>query len=259
MTETLEHELQEEVSTEIKEKKLEQSNYQSYHSPSIEMSINTQNTQDTRNTKSELDYNLIDVLAKKSENIEYNVTSSIASLGPGNLLREAREAANLKREDVAKELRLAKRHVEYLEQDAYHKFSAVAFYVGYVRNYSKLLGLDDNKMIAKFYAVYKVKPDIIANNINTQEIEHRQAWYSYLAKSNESFSKTKLVIIASVTTTVLLLILWYFTSQYGKNDNNNNNIVAAKKIESLEPDKVDTLLPTSPVIVQKKNMLDNVS
>lgn len=66
---------------------------------------------------------------------------------PGRCLREARERQALTVEDVADRLHLQQAQVEALENDDYARFSAPIFVSGYLRSYSRLLGLDPEPMV----------------------------------------------------------------------------------------------------------------
>ncbi len=192
-----------------------------------------------------------------------NHTINAMSLGPGNLLKVTREEAKLSKEDVAQELRLTVRHIDYLEQDAYHKFPAVAFYIGYLRNYSKFLGLDPNKLIAKFHAVYKAAPEspvykktlaVSSSTILKNLSEH---WpFNFFTKERTrtpalSTNGIKyLLLVVSVLT--IVSVLWWLVATV----NVQNDKIVTENVMQLAPEVVDELLPTSPVIV--KNTLENI-
>ena len=185
-----------------------------------------------------------------------NHTINVMSLGPGNLLKVTREEAKLSKEDVAQELRLTVRHIDYLEQDAYHKFPAVAFYIGYLRNYSKFLALDPNKMIAKFHAVYKAAPEspvykkITATNSTNILRNLNEHWPLNFftkdkSKSHVSTNTIKYMLLALSVITIVS-VLWWLVSTVNVADDK----VVTSNVMQLAPEVVDNLLPTSPVIVQ---------
>lgn len=62
--------------------------------------------------------------------------------GVGQLLREAREARNLRIEDMARHLRLSVRQVTALEEDDHDKLSGDVFLRGFIRNYARFVGID---------------------------------------------------------------------------------------------------------------------
>lgn len=66
---------------------------------------------------------------------------------PGQLLKEAREAAKLNVEDVARELRMTATKVRDLEADDYDKLHSDTFVRGYLRTYAKLLDLDPGALL----------------------------------------------------------------------------------------------------------------
>jgi cytoskeleton protein RodZ len=68
--------------------------------------------------------------------------------GCGDRLRRAREAAGLRREDVAQQLRMPVRVVKSLEEEDWSRLGAPVFVRGQLRSYSRLLGLGTSTTIA---------------------------------------------------------------------------------------------------------------
>jgi cytoskeletal protein RodZ len=63
-------------------------------------------------------------------------------------LRMAREASNLSIEDVAEHTKIRTDRVRALEEGQYNAFSATIYIRGSVKNYAKLLKLDEVKLLA---------------------------------------------------------------------------------------------------------------
>lgn len=68
--------------------------------------------------------------------------------GPGRHLREAREARKLTVAEVAAELRMQTRIIEALENDDFSAIPGTTFIQGYLRSYSRLLGLPEENILA---------------------------------------------------------------------------------------------------------------
>lgn len=205
---------------------------------------------------------LLQLGAEAEANMQYDETGELinkASLGPGLTLKNIRTEAKLSKEDVAKELRLALRHIEYLENDNFEKFTALAFYIGYLRNYSKLLELDPDKMVAKFYAVYKVMPEKV--HYKHHHIASK-TWYDvwpmklFLSNEHKQFEKTKNVksLIFGCVIAMVFLCLWWLLSTTG-----TRTTVEPVKVENLSAEAVDNLLPSQPVIAQNSSSAVSVN
>ncbi|WP_341938607.1 RodZ domain-containing protein [Marinimicrobium sp. C2-29] len=69
---------------------------------------------------------------------------------PGALLKAAREEAQLKEEDVARELRMTVSKVRALEADDYAQLHSDTFVRGYLRTYAKLLKLDADEVLQAY-------------------------------------------------------------------------------------------------------------
>lgn len=75
----------------------------------------------------------------------------------GQTLKEAREAQFYTVEDVEKHLRIRMELLEALESDNYSKLPPATFIQGFIKNYSKFLGLDSEKMLALFRRDFEAK------------------------------------------------------------------------------------------------------
>ncbi len=71
-------------------------------------------------------------------------------LGPGQRLREARETADLKPEQIAERLRLPVRVIAAIEEDDYSQTPAQTFVRGYLRAYAKLVDVDADLVVDAF-------------------------------------------------------------------------------------------------------------
>lgn len=76
--------------------------------------------------------------------------TATAAPAPGERLRQAREAHNLTREDVAARLRLSAAKIEALERGDVAGSVAPVFLAGYLRAYARLVGLAPEEIIGEF-------------------------------------------------------------------------------------------------------------
>lgn len=72
--------------------------------------------------------------------------------GIGDTLQRAREARGMTVGDAAHALKLTLRQVEALESEHFEHLPGTAFARGFLRNYARLLGLDDEALVAQFAA-----------------------------------------------------------------------------------------------------------
>lgn len=75
----------------------------------------------------------------------------------GKLLKEAREAQFYKLEDVERHTKIRKELIQALEEDNYAKLPPTTFIQGFIKNYSKFLELDSDKMLAIFRRDYEAR------------------------------------------------------------------------------------------------------
>ena len=69
---------------------------------------------------------------------------------PGEMIRAARERLGLSEAKIAQQLRLDETLVKALERDDYSSMAAPLFVRGYLRNISKVLNLDAEKLVARY-------------------------------------------------------------------------------------------------------------
>jgi len=89
----------------------------------------------------------IDTLAKQP--LQKEVTQPITL---GQTLRAKREKKKLSIEDVSKKLCIKELYLKALEDGHYYAFPNRVYGIGFLRTYSKFLGLDSDLMVAEFHA-----------------------------------------------------------------------------------------------------------
>lgn len=81
-----------------------------------------------------------------------------ASVSVGRQLRQAREAAQLSREEVAQALKFSPRQIEALEADDYGALPGATIVRGFVRSYARLLRLDADPLLRQLEPVMPSMP-----------------------------------------------------------------------------------------------------
>jgi len=75
--------------------------------------------------------------------------------GFGNAFISAREQMGLSQREVAEELKLAWKTIESLESEDFESLPPYVFVRGYVKSYSKLVGIDADEMASKLVSFYQ--------------------------------------------------------------------------------------------------------
>lgn len=68
----------------------------------------------------------------------------------GEILKNKRESLGKDLHTVSVDTKIQKRFIEYIEDDQYDKFDSEIFVTGFIKIYSKYLGLDVNKLLALY-------------------------------------------------------------------------------------------------------------
>ena len=75
-----------------------------------------------------------------------------AVYGPGEVLRQAREALNYGQDDVARRLHLPMSVVEALEENRFSELPEATYIRGYIRSYARFLEIDADALVKRFNA-----------------------------------------------------------------------------------------------------------
>ena len=131
----------------------------------------------------------IDTLAKQTERKE-----AVESTSLGQTLRAKREKKKLSIEDVARKLCIKEVYLNALEEGHYYAFPNRVYGIGFLRTYSKFLGLDSDLMVAEFHA-------------ETSNIKDAPLDMPVIEKHFALPSKKTLGILALII--LLILIVWF--------------------------------------------------
>ena len=86
---------------------------------------------------------------------------------PGALLKKTRESRGLTQDDVVKRLRLKLQIIQDIENDHYENISATVYMRGYLRAYSRMLGLKEDEVLRAFSELQIADP-----NKTVHELRH---------------------------------------------------------------------------------------
>lgn len=81
-------------------------------------------------------------------------------LSVGNTLKKTREEKELTLIEVEKELKIREKFLKAIEEDNWGFFTSKIYIEGLIKNYSQLLDLDSQKMLAFFRREYETKEEI---------------------------------------------------------------------------------------------------
>ena len=129
---------------------------------------------------------------------ESQLEDSEAGQSPGEILARAREAKELSRVQVSEELGLTAAVIRDIELSRFEKFPSGIYVRGYIRNYCKLVGLEEEKILAVYdrFAENNPVPDESPFGSNEQ-VDH------------VSNGKIKLVIgVAALVVAIVLIVLF---------------------------------------------------
>ncbi|TWI03873.1 cytoskeleton protein RodZ [Luteimonas cucumeris] len=122
-----------------------------------------------------------------------------ASAGCGLRLRNAREKAGLRLEDVAARLKMPVRVVQALENDDWDRAGAAVFVRGQLRSYAKLLGINIDDAI-EMAGVRRIEPSEIVSHVHTPPLQRL-------------FEQTARRLVYVVMTAVIVVPVWMMATR----------------------------------------------
>ncbi|MEG0009879.1 MAG: DUF4115 domain-containing protein [Aeromonas sp.] len=123
------------------------------------------------------------------------------AVGPGQLLRNAREQLGWTREQVASRIHLRLTLIAAIEADTYDKHTSHTFIRGYLRAYAKLVGIPEETILAAYERLGLTPPD----NIDMQSFSRR-------SRQQANDSRLKVMTWLVILVLIALSIAWWWQS-----------------------------------------------
>ncbi|MGU5660736.1 RodZ domain-containing protein [Aeromonas sanarellii] len=123
------------------------------------------------------------------------------AVGPGQLLRNAREQLGWTREQVASRIHLRLTLIAAIEADTYDKHTSHTFIRGYLRAYAKLVGIPEETILAAYDKLGLTPPD----NIDMQSFSRR-------SRQQANDSRLKVVTWLVILVLIALSVAWWWQS-----------------------------------------------
>ncbi|MGJ8681176.1 RodZ domain-containing protein [Paraglaciecola sp.] len=153
--------------------------------------------------------------------------------GPGEILKKAREAANLSTQDIASKVRLKNTLIEELEQDNYDINISLTFIKGYLKLYAKQVNVSESEIVDAF------------EKHNTQKKEPAKL-QSFSRKFSHQANDDKLMLVTYliVAVVIALVVVWWFQQSDGENKVSSFLSSPATTVEQKVETKPETLSET---------------
>lgn len=123
---------------------------------------------------------------------------------PGEILKKAREAANLSTQDIASKIRLKNALIEDIEQDNYDINISLTFIKGYLKLYAKHVSVPEDVIVDAFEK----------HNTQNKEPAKLQSFsrrFSHQANDDKLMLVTYLIVAAVIA----LVVVWWFQQSDG--------------------------------------------
>lgn len=108
-------------------------------------------------------------------------------LSVGTILKKEREKKGLLLIDIEKQIKVREKYLKAIEEEDWNFFSSRIYIIGILKNYSRLLNLDEKKILAFFRRDYERKEEVKFK---------RKVTSAYLTSETKKFLKLGLVILS---------------------------------------------------------------
>lgn len=182
-------------------------------------------------------------MGKRSKN---QVEGEVAlPLGPGDILRQAREAARLTQEEIAAKLRLSVHRIHELEANDFSQMKAVIYAQGYLRAYADLVKVPAESVLDSFKNLEWFQRE---NNLSGRQ---NSKWLRIPLPTAHSWNHLWVYLGAIAATFVVgVLILDYWSAE--KTEQPTYAVTSSATTEiPLTTAAPDNSLPVENTVVQK--------
>ena len=94
---------------------------------------------------------------------ELETSAARVAAGPGVILKNAREAAGMSREELARRTRLELKVLDAIETEAWERLAGPAFIKGYIRGISRELGIDPAVPLAEYNTQFHTGEPVLSD------------------------------------------------------------------------------------------------
>ncbi len=125
----------------------------------------------------------------------------------GNFLRESREERGISLVEVEKDLKIRKKYLQALEEGNVDAIPGKTYIIGYLRNYSKYLGIDEeniNQIIQTYNNLKKQKADLEKTKVNKVYLKTKDR---SIFEKKKFFLPIKYVYLASFVLIIFIGLL----------------------------------------------------
>ncbi len=118
-------------------------------------------------------------------------------LSVGSILKNEREKKGLLLSDIEKQIKIREKYLKAIEEEDWNFFSSKIYITGILKNYSRILNLDNKKILAFFRRDYERKEEVKFK---------RKVSSNYLTSETKKYLKIGLIILS-------LFFVFYFVFQ----------------------------------------------
>ncbi|NLJ48050.1 MAG: hypothetical protein GX428_00450 [Candidatus Atribacteria bacterium] len=162
-------------------------------------------------------------------------------LGIGNLLKRKREELGLSLEDIEQQTFINKRYLKAIEEEQWENLPGYSHALGYVKNYGRVLHLDQETLKSSFQQSY---PDFPKKEISPQR--------KYRELTPDKANLFKKILLFLIIAAAILTSL-YLSIEFRKNGDDFKSMISTLEVTNqpeLTTPSVNTSPEPTPVLVQ---------
>ncbi|MEC7277438.1 MAG: helix-turn-helix transcriptional regulator [Bdellovibrionota bacterium] len=163
-----------------------------------------------------------------------------SSFSLGNFLKQERESKGINIKSVSQSTKISTTNLEYLEEDNLAALPDKAYVIGYVKSYSRLLGLDVNFCLELLNKTYQAQGSAPSD----PKIVIPQAQNSPQMDEQAPIGKIVAIVVMVI---ILLGLSWFFMSRSGETPETKEEVITEVSEDQSETEVVQTLNADTPL------------
>lgn len=174
----------------------------------------------------------------------------------GSYLKSVREQKKLSIKVVASHTKISVTNLELLESNRFEELPNIAYLKGFVRNYAKILGLDQNKAVDVLIKTYGKDEEEF--HMPSPETEIKVETPHPLETEIKQETSNKVVKIAGVIVAAVMLSFYLFKNASNNDQANeaaSNNALQEKEFEVV-PETIETIADTNEPSAEVQNLTE---
>ncbi len=182
-------------------------------------------------------------------NTNSELTDDIEVVGPGQMLRDAREKKGWSQEDVARKLNLRAHNINDFENEEFDPKVAQTFTKGYLKSYAKLTGLYEQQVLDAY------------EHLGIAEAQYAEMQSFSQRTKNEAHDNRLMWMSYGIGAIILGLLVWWWWQKSAVNTelleaSRSEDIITVEEVDPVAPEYAELSVPEDDSLIISSALVD---